>query len=52
MEAKKRQPTLVLFVYRVSAKSKVVYSIREYISPNDWDFIQQLPLTVKGRSDL
>lgn len=52
VEAKKRQPTLVLFVYRVNAKSKVVYSIREYISPNEWDFVQQLPLAIKGRRDL
>ena len=52
IEDKKKQPSLVLFVYRINAAKKVVYSIREYISPMDWDFEQQLPKSIRGRSDL
>lgn len=51
-EASKKQDTLILFVYRISGLQKVVYSIKEHINPNFWDFAQQRPKSIRNRADL
>ena len=48
----KKQSTLVLLVYRFPGNTRLVYSINESVSPDDWDFKAQEPKPTRNNTAL
>jgi hypothetical protein len=46
----KKQSTLVLLVYRFPGNTRLVYSINESVSPDDWDFKAQEPKPTRNNT--